>query len=76
MPKVTSSHSWRTKATPEGTFGWSVPQYAQLWGVTRGTVHNWLRKGELSSVKIGGTRRVLPSHHDEFCRRHESEAFA
>jgi len=76
MPKVTSSHTWRTNATPEDTFGWSIPEYAQMWGVTRGTVHNWLRKGELGSVKIRGTRRILTSHHQKFVKRFESEAFA
>lgn len=63
-------------ATSDGSFGWSVPEYAAHWGVTRGCVHGWLKRGELGSVKLGGLRRILPEHHQQFCERHESKAFA
>ena len=55
---------------------WTVQEYADYWQVHRLTVNNWLKRGELGSIKCGGTRRVLPQHHQDFCKRHEAEAFA
>jgi excisionase family DNA binding protein len=61
---------------PEGAFGWTIDQYAGRVQVHRGTVFNWLKKGKLSSIKIDGTRRILPDHDREFRERFKSEAFA
>lgn len=57
---------------PKDTFGWTIPQYAHRYQVVRGTVHNWMNKGWLDSVKIGGTRRVLPEHDKKFRARFQS----
>lgn len=79
MSKIPSAQSWRSNSTseqPEGALGWTIPQYADRWQVSRGCIHNWLKRGELGSVKIGGTRRILPEHDRAFRERHQSEAFA
>lgn len=62
--------------TLEDTFGWTIPQYASRYQVVRGTVHNWLNKGWLDSVKIGGIRRILPKHDAKFRRRFETDEAA
>lgn len=74
MPRVSSAHTWKD-SLPEGAAGWTIPQYAERWQVSRGCVHKWLRDGELSSVKIGGTRRILPEHDHDFRKRHQVGAF-
>lgn len=51
----------------------TVTDYADHWGVTRQTVHAWLRAGKLRSVKIGRLRRILDKHHAHFVRQLERQ---
>jgi excisionase family DNA binding protein len=48
---------------------WSPAEYAERYGVCRATVYNWLKAGMLESKKIGGARRILKEHDDEFRAR-------
>ena len=57
---------------PEDTFCWTIPEYGARYKVTRGTIHNWLNRGLLGSVKIDGTRRTLPEHDKAFRARFSS----
>ena len=61
---------------PKGAGGWTVQQYADHWQVHRLTVNNWLKHGQLGSIKVGATRRITPQHDSEFRERFDSEAFA
>lgn len=54
--------------TREIQFPATVPEYADLWGVTRQTIHQWIRNGELTSVKIGNVRRILDTDHQRFLK--------
>jgi len=47
---------------------WTVPEYADLYRVSRATVYNWLAAGTLKSGKVGGSRRILKCHDEEFQR--------
>jgi len=74
-----SSHSWRkgNKVThPESAACWTIDQFAARYQVNRCTVYKWLRDGLLESVKIAGSRRILPEHDQAFRERFKSEAFA
>lgn len=64
MPKLSE--------TLEDTFCWTIPEFGARYKVTRGTVHNWLNRGLLDSIKIDGTRRILPKHDRAFRERFES----
>jgi hypothetical protein len=48
---------------------WTPAEYAALFAVSRATVYNWLGKGWLGSSKIGGCRRILPIHDENFRAR-------
>ena len=37
----------------------SVNQYAGVEGVSKRTVHNLIKRGEVESVKVGRSRRIL-----------------
>ena len=50
---------------------WTIDEYALLYAVSRATVYNWMSKGWLGSSKIGGCRRILPSHDAKFRARIE-----
>jgi len=51
---------------------WTTVEYAALFSVSRCTVYNWMNKGWLSSSKIGGCRRIMPSHDKAFRDRFQS----
>jgi excisionase family DNA binding protein len=38
---------------------WTVPQAAKLAGVTRETVHRWIKAGRLKAFKIAGIQPTL-----------------
>ena len=46
-------------------------QAAQLLGVSRTTIYELLRSGELRSLRIGRSRRVTPRAIEEFVSRRE-----
>ncbi len=46
----------------------TVNQAAQLLGLGRSMTYEFIRRGELKSLKIGGARRVLVSDLHEFVR--------
>jgi len=48
---------------------WTPNEYAALYAVSRATVYNWFSKGWLLSSKIGGCRRIMPSHDEAFRAR-------
>ena len=45
---------------------WTPSEYAALFSVSRCTVYNWMCRGWLESSKIGGCRRIMPSHDIKF----------
>jgi hypothetical protein len=45
---------------------WTPSEYAAFYAVSRATVYNWFSKGWLGSSKIGGCRRIMPSHDVAF----------
>jgi excisionase family DNA binding protein len=57
---------------PEASGPLTIEQYCELWQVCRSTVYGWINKGMLDSVKVGGTRRILPKHDRAFRQRFES----
>jgi len=52
----------------------SVTEAARLLGFGRSMTYEFIRRGELKSLKIGGARRVLVSDVHEFVRRLREEA--
>lgn len=36
----------------------SAQEFANLFGVTKRTVFRWIERGEVKSIKIGGTVRI------------------
>ena len=52
---------------------WTVPEYALLFSVSRATICGWIGKGLLGSAKIGGSRRIFPSHDKTFRERFGSQ---
>lgn len=44
----------------------TVDQVAQMFGVTRVTVYEWMKSGRLAYVQVGGRRRVTQSAIDAF----------
>jgi excisionase family DNA binding protein len=37
----------------------TIPKAADLLGVTRTTIRNWVLKGDIASVSLGGVRRAI-----------------
>ena len=48
---------------------WTADEYAALYAVSRATVYAWFSRGWLGSSKIGGCRRIMPSHDEAFRAR-------
>ena len=48
---------------------YTVPGFAAKYHVCRNTVYNWIASGIVGSVKIGGSRRILPEHEQAFIAR-------
>jgi excisionase family DNA binding protein len=46
----------------------TVIEAAETVGVSRATVYRWLDNGTLSSVKLGGLRRILPEAIDNMLK--------
>lgn len=57
---------------PEASGPLTIEQYSDLWQVSRSTVYGWLNKGLLDSIKVGGTRRILPENDRVFRQRFSS----
>ncbi len=38
------------------------------------TIRNWIRRGELTSYKLGASRRIDPADVEDFLARHRDEA--
>jgi len=47
---------------------------ADYLDVSDRTVRNWIRRGELSSYKLGAARRIDPADVEDFLARHRDEA--
>jgi excisionase family DNA binding protein len=47
---------------------------AAYLAVSDRTIRNWIRRGELSSYKVGASRRIDPSDIEDFLARHRDEA--
>lgn len=45
---------------------YTVDQVAEVFGVTRTTVYEWMKTGRLAYVQVGGRRRVTQSALDAF----------
>jgi excisionase family DNA binding protein len=47
---------------------------AAYLAVSDRTIRNWIRRGELSSYKLGAARRIDPADVDSFLSRHRDES--
>jgi excisionase family DNA binding protein len=47
---------------------------ADFLAVSDRTIRNWIRRGELSSYKLGAARRIDPADVEDFLARHRDEA--
>jgi excisionase family DNA binding protein len=47
---------------------------ADFLAVSDRTVRNWIKRGELSSYKLGAARRIDPADVDDFLARNRDEA--
>jgi excisionase family DNA binding protein len=47
---------------------------ASFLAVSDRTIRNWIRRGEMPSYKLGGSRRIDPADVDDFLARHRDEA--
>ena len=47
---------------------------ATYLAVSDRTIRNWIRRGELSSYKLGSSRRIDPADVDDFLARHRDGA--
>ena len=47
---------------------------AAYLAVSDRTIRNWIRRGELSSYKLGAARRIDPADVDAFLERRKDEA--
>jgi len=54
---------------PEGCITVSPTEAARVLGVSRATIHSLISRGELPSLKIGGARKILVSHLEEWIRK-------
>lgn len=45
----------------------SVPEAAELLGVSRVTIHRWIERGKLTSIRIGKSRFVLKREIETIC---------
>jgi len=60
---------------PEGCITVSPTEAARALGVSRATIHALISRGELPSLKVGGARKILVAHLEEWIRRQiEAEA--
>jgi excisionase family DNA binding protein len=47
---------------------------AAYLSVSDRTIRNWIRRGELSSYKLGAARRIDPADVEHFLARHRDES--
>ena len=47
---------------------------AAYLSVSDRTIRNWIRRGELTSYKLGASRRIDPADVEDFLSRHRDEA--
>lgn len=45
-------------ANPLHRLAYSVDDAAELFSVTRATIYRWITAGKISTVKLGGCRRI------------------
>jgi excisionase family DNA binding protein len=53
---------------PEGCITVSPTEAARMLGVSRSTIHGLISRDELPSLKIGGARKILVAHLEEWIR--------
>jgi excisionase family DNA binding protein len=48
---------------------YTISEVAEILKVTQGTVSEWVRKGKIGAIKVGGTKTVRISEEDlkRFC---------
>lgn len=46
----------------------TTPEVAELFGVTPGTIRDWINKGDLFSVKIRGYNRIYKDEVAKFAK--------
>jgi len=62
---------------PEGCITISPTEAARALGVSRPTIHALISRGEIPSFKVGGARKILVAHLEEWIRGQiEAEAAA
>jgi len=54
---------------PEGCITVSPTEAARVLGVSRTTIHGLISRGELPSLKIGGARKILVAHLEEWIKK-------
>ncbi|MQA75576.1 MAG: helix-turn-helix domain-containing protein [Solirubrobacterales bacterium] len=65
MSEIQPNSARRAFFTPEGL--------ARYLAVSERTIYDWLRRGEIASYKLGGSRRIDPADVEAFLaeRKHE-----
>lgn len=58
------------RSTPPGRAFFTERTLAAYLAVSDRTVRNWIRRGELPSYKLGGSRRIDPADVEDFLARH------
>jgi len=53
---------------PEGCITVSPTEAARALGVSRPTIHALIARGEIPSFKVGGARKILVTHLEEWIR--------
>jgi excisionase family DNA binding protein len=73
----TSNDHPRFLTTTEGCITVSPTEAARVLGVSRPTIHALISRGEIPSFKVGGARKILVAHLEEWIRGQiEAEAAA
>jgi len=77
MMSKPNDHPRFLTTVPEGCITVSPTEAAHALGVSRATIHALISRGELPSLKVGGARKILIVHLEEWIRGQiEAEAAA
>jgi excisionase family DNA binding protein len=68
MMSKSNDHPRFLTTTPEGCITVSPTEAARALGVSRATIHALISRGELPSLKVGGARKILVVHLEEWIR--------
>ena len=73
LPRFLDVRGMRQKAADAISF-FTERSLADYLAVSDRTIRNWIRRGELSSYKLGAARRIDPADVEDLLARHRDEA--